>query len=46
MVNIRTNDPDINKYIIKFFLVNTMIVTKDFLNSRNVPDFGSIPISS
>ena len=27
-------------------MVNTMVFTKEFLKSRNVPDIGSIPIYS
>ena len=46
LVDINTNDPDITKYIIKFFGLNTLIVTKDFLTSRNVPGIGSIQILS
>ena len=46
LVDINTNDPDSIKYSINFFIVNTMIVTKEFLKSNNVPDIGSIPISS
>ena len=45
-MGVNTNDPDSIKYIIKFLRVNPMLVTKDFLNSSNVPDIGSIPISS
>ena len=46
LVDINTNDLDSTKYIIKFLKVNTMIVTKEFLKSRNVPDIGSIPMYS
>ena len=45
-MGVNTNDPDSIKYIIKFLRVNTMLVTKDFLKSSNVPDIGSITISS
>ena len=44
MVDINTNYPDSIKYIIKFLIGNIMIVTKEFLKSRNVPDIGYIPI--
>ena len=44
LVDVNKNDPDSIKYIIKFLRVNTIVVTKKFLNSRNVPDIGSIPI--
>ena len=46
MVVIKTNDTDRTKYIIKLVRVNTMILTKDHLKSRNIPDIGSIPIYS
>ena len=46
LVDINTNDPDSTNYSIKFLRGNTMLVTKDFLKSRNVPDIGYIPISS
>ena len=46
LVDLNTNDPDIIKYIIKFLRVNQKLVTKDLLNSSNVPDIVSIPISS
>ena len=46
LVDINTNDPYRIKYSINFLRINTMIVTKAFLKSRNVPDIGSIPISS
>ena len=46
LVDINTNDPDSIKYIIKFLRGNTMVVNKDILQSRNVPNIGSIPISS
>ena len=38
IVDINTNDSDIIKYIINFLRVNIMVVTKEFLKSRNVPD--------
>ena len=44
LVDINTNDPNIIKYIIKFLIWNTIIVTKEFLKSSNVPDIGYIPI--
>ena len=46
LVEVNTNDPDSIKYIINLLRVNTMIVTKEFLKSRNVPYIGSIQISS
>ena len=46
LVDINTNDPDRIKYIIKFLIGNTMIVTKEFFKPRNVIDIGSIPIYS
>ena len=46
MVDINTNDPDRTNYSIKFLEVNTMVVTKKFLKSRNVTDIGSITIYS
>ena len=46
LVNINTNDNDITKYSIKLFKGNTIILTKDSLKSWNMPDIGSIPISS
>ena len=46
MVDATKNDPDSIKYIIKFLIGNTMLVTKELLKSRNVPDILSIPIYS
>ena len=46
LVDINTNDPYITKYSIRLFRGNTMIVTKEFPNSRNVPCIGFFPISS
>ena len=46
LVDINTNDNDSTKYSIKLLRGKTMIVTKEFLKSRNVPDIESIPISS
>ena len=46
LVDINTNDPDIIKYRIKFSRRNKIIVTKEFLKSRNVPCIGSITIYS
>ena len=46
LVDVNTNDVDIIKYIIKFLILIEMVVTKEFLSSSNVPDIGSIPISS
>ena len=44
LVDVNKNDPDRIKYIIKFFRGSTMLVTKQFLKSRNVPYIGSIRI--
>ena len=44
LVNVNTNYPDSINYNIKFLRLNTIIVNKKFLNSRNVPDIGSIQI--
>ena len=41
MVDININDHNSTKYSIKLLRRNTMIVTKDFLNSINGPDIGS-----
>ena len=46
MVDINKNYPDSIKYIIKLLRINKMVVTKEFLKSRNVTYIGSIPISS
>ena len=46
LADLNTNNPDRIKYINKFLRVNTIIITKDLLKSRNVPDIGKIPISS
>ena len=46
LLDIKTNDTDITKYRNEFLRRNKMMVTKDILKSRNVPDVGSIPISS
>ena len=46
LVDIKNNDPDSTNYSIKFLRGNKMIVTKEFLNSRNVPDIGCIKIHS
>ena len=46
LVDVNTNDPDSIKYIIKCLIVHTMLVTNEFLKSRNVSDIGSIPIYS
>ena len=45
-VDISTNDNYSIKCSIKLLIGNTMMVTKEFLKSRNVPDIGYIPISS
>ena len=46
MVDINTNDTDINKYSIKFLRVNIRILNKEFLKSSDVTNIGSIPIYS
>ena len=46
LVDINTHYPASAKYINNFLRGNTMIVTNEFLNSRNVPYSGYIPISS
>ena len=46
LVDINTNDPDRNKCSIKFLIGDTMIITKEFLKSRNVPVIESISISA
>ena len=46
LVDINTNDTDITKYRIKLLRENTIIVTKEFPKSMNVPDIRYIPISS
>ena len=38
LVDVNKNDPDIIKYNIKFLRENIIIITKEFLKSRNVPD--------
>ena len=38
--DVNKNDSDIIKYIIKLLSGNTIIVTKEFLKSSNVPDIG------
>ena len=38
LVDINNYTPDITKYVIKFLRGNSMIVTKEFLKSSNVPD--------
>ena len=45
-MDVNVNDPDSIKYIFNLFRLNTMVVTKYLLNSRNMPDIGSITISS
>ena len=44
LVDVNINDPDSIKYITKFLIENTMIVTNEFLKSIDMPDIGSIPI--
>ena len=46
LVDIKNNYHDITKYSIKFLRGNTMMITKDLLNSRNVPYIVYTPISS
>ena len=46
ILDINKNDPDSIKYRIKFLRGNIMILTKELLKSRNVPDIGSIEIYS
>ena len=45
-VDVNTNYSDSIKYIFKFLIVNTMVVTKEFLKSRNVSDIVPITIYS
>ena len=45
-MDINRNNTDSIKYIIKFLRRNTMILTKYFLKSGNVSDFGSITFYS
>ena len=40
LVDVNTNDPDSIKFIIKFLVVNTIVVTMELLKSRNVSDIG------
>ena len=44
IVDINKNDTGINKHIINFLIENTMVVIKEFLKSRYVPDIGSVTI--
>ena len=46
LVDVNTNYPYSIKYIIKFLIVNTMVVTKELLKSRNVSDIVPITIYS
>ena len=46
LIDINPNNPDSIKYSITFLRSNKMVVTKESLKSRNVPDIGSITISS
>ena len=46
LMDVNTNDADIIKYLIKSLRGNIMVVNKEFLKSRNVPDIVSIPIYS
>ena len=45
MVDVNTNDPDNIKYIIKILRGNKMAFTNEFINSINISDIWSIPIS-
>ena len=40
LVDVKKNDLDSIKYLIKLLMVNTMVVTKELLKSRNVSDIG------
>ena len=42
LADVNMNDTDRIKYIVQFMRGNTMVVTKQFLKSRNVPDIVSI----
>ena len=44
LVDINNNDPGSTNHIINFLIENTMVVIKEFLKSRNVPDIGSVTI--
>ena len=46
IANINRNDLDRIKYIINTLRRNSMVLTNEFLKSSNVPDIGSITISS
>ena len=46
LLYINTNDADRTKYRIKLLIENTLIVTKEWLRSGNVPDIGYIIIYS
>ena len=46
LVDVNTNDTYRIKYSINFLILNTMIVTKEFLKSIYVPDIGPVPITS
>ena len=43
-MNANTDDQDIIKYIKTFLRENILVVTKEFLKSRDVTSIGSIPI--
>ena len=45
-MDVNKNDSDNIKYIIKFLRRKIVVVTKEFLKSRNMPDTGSILIHS
>ena len=44
LLYINATDPDSTKYSIKFLRGSTIVVTKELLKSRNVPEMGSIQI--
>ena len=46
LVDLNKHDLDSIKYMIRFLRVNTMLVTKELLKSKNVPCIVSIQISS
>ena len=46
LVELNTNDTHSINYIINYLIGNTMVVTKELLNSSNVPYIVSIRISS
>ena len=46
LVRVNKHNPDSIKDVVKLLRGNKMVVNKEFLKSRNVPDVESIPISS